>query len=48
MDYEFMWNNLKNYLISKNEKELLVYMCEEELLQYFDNSKVERGEKNVG
>ena len=42
MDYKTMWFHMKQYLLDRNERDILFYMIEEELINFYDVNKKEK------
>lgn len=42
MDYKKMWFHMKQYLLDRNERDILFYMIEEELINFYDEDKKEK------
>lgn len=42
MDYMTMWYHMKQYLLDRNERDILFFMNEEELINFYEENKKER------
>ena len=42
MDYKTMWFHMNQYLLDRNERDILFYMIEEELINFYDVNKKEK------
>lgn len=42
MDYMKMWFHMKQYLLDNNHRDILYFMNEEELINFYEESKKEK------